>query len=63
LDRNRISCLAVQALLRGIPGDSPQSTDRQKVVLNRYLDGFEGKLTAKKWTKLTKSQFRPPSGI
>jgi Fic family protein len=23
-------------------------------VLNRYLDGFEGKLTAKKWTKLTK---------
>jgi len=29
-------------------------SDRQKVVLNRYLDGFEGKLTAKKWAKLTK---------
>ncbi len=29
-------------------------TGRQKTVLNRYLDGFEGKLTAKKWAKLTK---------
>jgi Fic family protein len=29
-------------------------TDRQKAVLNRYLDGFEGKLTAKKWAELTK---------
>jgi Fic family protein len=28
--------------------------DRQKVVLNRYLDGFEGKLTAKKWSALAK---------
>jgi Fic family protein len=28
---------------------------RQKTVLNRYLDGFEGKLTAKKWAVLTKS--------
>ena len=26
--------------------------DRQKAVLNRYLDGFEGKLTAKKWSAL-----------
>jgi Fic family protein len=29
-------------------------TDRQKAVLNRYLDGFEGKLTAKKWAEFTK---------
>ncbi|MGA2397131.1 MAG: Fic family protein [Steroidobacteraceae bacterium] len=29
-------------------------TDRQKTVLNRYLDGFQGKLTAKKWAELTK---------
>jgi Fic family protein len=29
-------------------------TERQKAVLNRYLDGVEGKLTAKKWAKLTK---------
>jgi Fic family protein len=27
---------------------------RQKAVLNRYLDGFEGKLTAKKWAVLAK---------
>jgi Fic family protein len=29
-------------------------SDRQKTVLNRYLDGFEGKLTAKKWAALAK---------
>ena len=29
-------------------------SDRQKGVLNRYLDGFEGNLTAKKWAALTK---------
>jgi Fic family protein len=29
-------------------------TDRQKTVLNRYLDGFEGNLTAKKWAALAK---------
>lgn len=28
---------------------------RQRVVLNRLLDGFEGKLTTSKWAKLTKS--------
>jgi Fic family protein len=29
--------------------------DRQKLVLNRLLDGFEGKLTTTKYAKLTKS--------
>jgi len=29
--------------------------DRQKLVLNRLLDGFEGKLNSSKWAKLTKS--------
>lgn len=29
--------------------------DRQRIVLNRLLDGFEGKLTSSKWAKLTKS--------
>jgi Fic family protein len=29
-------------------------TDRQRRVLNRLLDGFEGKLTSSKWAKLTK---------
>jgi Fic family protein len=28
--------------------------DRQRTVLNRLLDGFEGKLTSSKWAKLTK---------
>ena len=27
--------------------------DRQRIVLNRLLDGFEGKLTTSKWAKLT----------
>ena len=28
--------------------------ERQRVVLNRLLDGFEGKLTSSKWAKLAK---------
>jgi Fic family protein len=28
--------------------------DRQRLVLNRLLDGFEGKLTTSKYAKLTK---------
>lgn len=28
--------------------------DRQRTVINRLLDGFEGKLTSSKWAKLTK---------
>ncbi len=29
--------------------------ERQRTVLTRLLDGFEGKLTTSKWAKLTKS--------
>jgi Fic family protein len=29
--------------------------ERQRIVINRLLDGFEGKLTSSKWAKLTKS--------
>jgi Fic family protein len=29
-------------------------TERQKTVLNRFLDGFEGKLTARKWAAIGK---------
>jgi Fic family protein len=29
-------------------------SDRQRLILNRYLDGFEGSLTAKKWATLGK---------
>jgi len=28
--------------------------DRQRKVINRLLDGFDGKLTTSKWAKLTK---------
>ena len=28
--------------------------DRQRKVINRLLDGFEGKLTSSKWAKLAK---------
>jgi hypothetical protein len=28
--------------------------DRQRVMLNRVLDGFEGKLTARKWATIAK---------
>lgn len=31
-----------------------QLNERQRSVLNRLLDGFEGKLTSSKWAKLTK---------
>jgi Fic family protein len=29
--------------------------DRQQLMLNKLLDGFEGKLTTSKWAKITKS--------
>ena len=29
--------------------------DRQRLVINRLLDGFDGKLTTSKWATLTKS--------
>lgn len=35
--------------------------DRQRRVLNRLLDGFEGKLTTSKWAKLTK--FSPDTAL
>jgi Fic family protein len=35
--------------------DGLSLNERQRSVLNRLLDGFEGKLTTTKWAKLTKS--------
>lgn len=35
--------------------DRAPINERQRLVLNRLLDGFEGKLTSSKWAKLTKS--------
>jgi Fic family protein len=34
---------------------SDQLNERQRKVLNRLLDGFEGNLTSSKWAMLTKS--------
>lgn len=34
---------------------SERFNDRQKTMLNRLLDGFEGKLTSSKWATITKS--------
>jgi Fic family protein len=35
-------------------GASPLN-ERQRLILNKLLDGFDGKLTSSKWAKLTKS--------
>jgi len=35
-------------------GEAPMN-ERQRLILNRLLDGFEGKLTTSKWAKLTKA--------
>lgn len=34
--------------------DDSQLNERQRLVINRLLDGFEGKLTSSKWAKLAK---------
>ena len=38
----------------GIASKTRQLNDRQRSVINRLLDGFEGKLTSSKYAKLTK---------
>ena len=47
------SCPAQGALL-GSDAQAQPLNDRQRDVLNRLLDGFEGKLTTSKWAKLAK---------
>jgi Fic family protein len=42
-----------KARFREAIGDFPLN-ERQRLVLNRLLDGFDGKLTTKKWAKLAK---------
>jgi Fic family protein len=32
-----------------------QLNDRQRLMLNKLLDGFEGKLTSSKWAKIAKT--------
>ena len=45
-------CSAEGPLLGKPRGES--FNDRQRKIINRLLDGFEGKLTSSKWAKLTK---------
>ncbi|MGZ3885712.1 MAG: hypothetical protein ACXVDL_15815, partial [Bacteroidia bacterium] len=34
--------------------DSTSLNDRQRLMLNKLLDGFDGKLSSSKWAKMTK---------
>ncbi len=47
------SVLAKARFWEGL-GETPVN-DRQRLILNKLLDGLEGKLTSSKWAKLTKS--------
>ena len=49
------SVLEKEAFWRRVKQESVVVSDRQKKIVNLFLDGFEGKLTTEKWAKLTKS--------
>jgi Fic family protein len=51
---NLLSSVLAKARFWEQLGESPVN-ERQRAMLNRLLDGFEGKLTTTKWAKLTKS--------
>jgi len=46
--------LANEGFWRGLKRKPIEVSERQKEIINRLLDGFEGKLTTEKWAKLTK---------
>jgi Fic family protein len=46
--------LAKDAFWRHLRQKSIEVSERQKTIINRLLDGFEGKLTTEKWGKLAK---------
>lgn len=48
------SAVKSEALWRAVRQRSVEVNDRQKKMLNKLLQGFEGKLTAEKWAKMTK---------
>jgi len=49
------SVLAKEAFWRRLKKRSVDVSERQRKMLNRLLEGFEGKLTTEKWAKLAKS--------
>ncbi len=56
LDGTEVTLAAVLRKARFWDIQNRQSiNDRQRLVLNKMLDGFDGKLTTVKWAKLTKS--------
>lgn len=48
-----LSTVLKKARFWEVHADTPLN-DRQRLVINRLLDGFEGKLTSSKWAKLAK---------
>ena len=56
------ACMGAEQTLQGVLGKaafwerfgSASLNERQRAMLNRLLDGFEGKLTSSKWAKITK---------
>jgi Fic family protein len=46
--------LAKEAFWRRLQEKSTDLSEWQKKIINRLLDGFEGKLTTEKWAKLAK---------
>ena len=49
------SVLVKEAFWRHLKQRSMDVSERQRKMLNRLVEGFEGKLTTEKWAKLTKS--------
>ena len=47
--------LEKDAFWRHLKEESIEVSERQKTIINRLLDGFEGKLTTEKWAKLAKT--------
>ena len=47
--------LEKDAFWRHLKEESIEVSERQKMIINRLLDGFEGKLTTEKWAKLAKT--------
>jgi Fic family protein len=46
--------LKTEALWRAVKQKSIEVNDRQKKILNKLLQGFDGKLTSEKWARMTK---------
>lgn len=49
------SALAKETFWRDLKEKSIEVSERQRGIINRLVNGFEGKLTTEKWAKLTKT--------